>query len=318
MFQLVNDPAARLLYQRLITNSFVDTNKQLRWCPTPNCMHVIQVKCSRLKNVKCICSNEICFCCGNEDHTPIECQLLKAWNLKAAGFNDEKVDGQTVKWLITHTKDCPKCNASIEKSGGCNHMTCKKTSCKYEFCWVCLGPWKSHGGNYYSCNKYDEKKVANSKNQTRLLLERYYFYWNRFSSHLESLQLENKIKNKIGLYINDIIEKFKVTPIETQFLYEAFDVLRRCRRTLMYTYVFSFYCQENSQVQIFMANQNDLQIQVEHLSECLENKLIVLEYFNFKATILHLKNYCQQRRNVLIEHISEGTEKDWWTYNLEI
>ena len=30
---------------------------------------------------------------------------------------------------------CPKCNASIEKSGGCHQMTC--AVCKHKWCWVC-------------------------------------------------------------------------------------------------------------------------------------------------------------------------------------
>lgn len=33
-------------------------------------------------------------------------------------------------------KDCPKCKTSIEKSYGCNHMTCAQ--CNAHICWVCL------------------------------------------------------------------------------------------------------------------------------------------------------------------------------------
>ena len=31
--------------------------------------------------------------------------------------------------------NCPKCFVRIEKSAGCNHMTCRQ--CSYEWCWVC-------------------------------------------------------------------------------------------------------------------------------------------------------------------------------------
>jgi len=44
------------------------------------------------------------------------------------------------EWVVAHTKSCPNCNAPIEKNGGCDHMTCKKSAggCGFEFCWVCL------------------------------------------------------------------------------------------------------------------------------------------------------------------------------------
>ena len=43
-------------------------------------------------------------------------------------------------------QECPKCHSTIEKDGGCNHMVCKK--CRFDFCWVCLGPWEPHGSSW--------------------------------------------------------------------------------------------------------------------------------------------------------------------------
>lgn len=37
------------------------------------------------------------------------------------------------------TKKCPNCNARIQRSGGCNHITC--THCRHEFCLQCLNFW---------------------------------------------------------------------------------------------------------------------------------------------------------------------------------
>ena len=45
-------------------------------------------------------------------------------------------------------QECPKCNVTIEKDGGCNHMVCKNQNCKADFCWVCLGPWEPHGSSW--------------------------------------------------------------------------------------------------------------------------------------------------------------------------
>lgn len=47
-------------------------------------------------------------------------------------------------WLEKHTRACPKCSVAIELVSGCSHMTCRL--CKHNFCWLCLGDYKS--GNY--------------------------------------------------------------------------------------------------------------------------------------------------------------------------
>ena len=47
--------------------------------------------------------------------------------------NKEKA---TQDLLARETKACPKCGVRITKNGGCNHMSCKISSCKYEFCWL--------------------------------------------------------------------------------------------------------------------------------------------------------------------------------------
>lgn len=63
-------------------------------------------------------------------------------------------DSETSNWIAANTKECPKCNVTIEKDGGCNHMVCKNQNCKADFCWVCLGPWEPHGSSWYNCNRY--------------------------------------------------------------------------------------------------------------------------------------------------------------------
>lgn len=56
----------------------------------------------------------------------------------------------------------------------CSHMTCRK--CKYEFCWVCMGPWTEHGTAYYQCNRFEEKSGVDARDtqaKSRASLERY-------------------------------------------------------------------------------------------------------------------------------------------------
>jgi hypothetical protein len=63
-------------------------------------------------------------------------------------------------WALLNAKPCPNCGALIERTGGCNHMTCK-FGCGHEFCWMCLDSWRpSHtdkSGGFYQCNFYQQK-----------------------------------------------------------------------------------------------------------------------------------------------------------------
>ena len=43
---------------------------------------------------------------------------------------------QSKQFIAKTTKPCPKCNSSIERDGGCRHITC--FICKHEFFWCCL------------------------------------------------------------------------------------------------------------------------------------------------------------------------------------
>ena len=35
-------------------------------------------------------------------------------------------------------KQCPNCKRQVQKTEGCNHMTC---ICKYQWCYACEGPY---------------------------------------------------------------------------------------------------------------------------------------------------------------------------------
>ncbi|EMD41709.1 hypothetical protein CERSUDRAFT_79348 [Gelatoporia subvermispora B] len=49
-----------------------------------------------------------------------------------AKYEEEQANKQ---WLEQSTTDCPTCNVHVEKTFGCNHMTCAK--CKEHFCYRC-------------------------------------------------------------------------------------------------------------------------------------------------------------------------------------
>lgn len=116
VMSLLTEPRVRTKYQQLITNSFVECNRLLRWCPSADCSYAVKVQYVDARPVECKCGHVFCFECGEQWHDPVQCRLLRKWIKKC----DD--DSETSNWIAANTKECPKCNVTIEKDGGCNHM----------------------------------------------------------------------------------------------------------------------------------------------------------------------------------------------------
>ncbi|CAJ0755417.1 20858_t:CDS:2 [Entrophospora sp. SA101] len=138
-----------LLTVRQELNSMPD----FRWCKNPSCG-----------------SGQIH---ANREYAPIvTCQICKArscyvhdipWHENMSCDEYDKLrkneEAATLDYLTRETKPCPKCGVRISKNGGCNHMTCKVSSCKYEFCWLCMADFdeiRKHGNDRHqpSCQLY--------------------------------------------------------------------------------------------------------------------------------------------------------------------
>jgi ariadne-2 len=152
---LVSRPQIRDKYQQFAFQDYVKSHPELRFCPGTNCQGIIRSQDLSAKKATCkMCETSFCFRCGNDYHAPTDCTTIKKWLTKCAD------DSETANYISANTKDCPKCNICIEKNGGCNHIAC--CNCKHDFCWMCLGDWKSHGSEYYECSRYKENpNIAN-------------------------------------------------------------------------------------------------------------------------------------------------------------
>ncbi|XP_043189750.1 E3 ubiquitin-protein ligase ariadne-1-like isoform X2 [Amphibalanus amphitrite] len=311
VLRLVTEPRVLARYQRLITDTFVQCNRRLCWCPSPDCGRAVRVAYPDARPVLCGCGHRFCFACGDLWHEPVRCHLLKRWRKKC----DD--DSETFNWLSANTKECPKCKVTIEKDGGCNHMICKNQSCRADFCWVCLGPWEPHGSSWYSCNRFDEaeaRAARDAQELSRAALNRYLFYFNRFINHSQSLRFESRLYASVQQKMEEM-QQHNMSWIEVQFLKKAVDVLCSCRQTLMYTYVFAYYLQKNNQSTIFEENQKDLERCTELLSEYLERDITQQLLADIKQTVQDKYRYCESRRKVLLGHVLEGYERDWWVYS---
>jgi hypothetical protein len=115
-------------------NNYVQRHMDtLRFCPTPRCGHIYRLTQNTQEPIARTCSGcfaRSCSGCGSaEMHPGYSCG---EWRAAKAG-TDEGTKRLRQKLGI---KDCPKCGVGIEKTDGCNHMTCQ--ACKCHMCWVCM------------------------------------------------------------------------------------------------------------------------------------------------------------------------------------
>ena len=158
-------------YFRFLAQSYIDSNPDTVWCPGIDCNLAFKsdtpkshMKPSEYK-VQCSKDHSSCFNCQEPWHEPLGCAMLKKWLKKCQD------DSETANWIVTNTKECTKCHTSVEKNGGCNHMTCRQ--CKFEWCWVCGEKWAGH-------RRCIPKEEGQNVVDSRAALKRYMLYFERY------------------------------------------------------------------------------------------------------------------------------------------
>jgi ariadne-1 len=294
-------------YKELLNRTYVEDKDTLKWCPAPDCANAVECSVKKkdldrvVPTVACSCGHRFCFGCIHADHQPAPCELVKKWLKKCAD------DSETANWISANTKECPKCNSTIEKNGGCNHMTCRK--CKHEFCWMCMGLWSEHGTSWYNCNRFEEKSGTEARDaqaKSRVSLERYLHYYNRYANHEQSARLDKDIYHKTEKKMVQLQKESGMSWIEVQYLNSASQALQTCRQTLKWTYAFAFYLARNNQTEIFEDNQKDLEMAVENLSEMFERPVSELADAGLKVEIMDKTSYCNKRRIILLEDTAQN------------
>lgn len=262
VLSVLSKPTLRERYQQFAFSDYIRSHPELRFCPGPNCPIIVRASQNHAKRVICKhCKTSFCFRCGLEYHAPTGCDTIKKWRTKCAD------DSETANYISAHTKDCPKCHICIEKNGGCNHMQCY--NCKYDFCWMCLGNWKTHGSEYYECSRYKENPNIASESahaQAREALKKYLFYFERWENHAKSLKLEEQTLQKIKDRIHGKVMSNEGTWIDWQYLLDAASLLAKCRYTLQYTYPYAYYMEPGPRKELFEYQQAQLEAEIENLS----------------------------------------------------
>jgi hypothetical protein len=94
-------------------------SSEFKPCPTPDCPQCYRV-------------GERAFSCSN----CLEIYCTKCNKSYHAGNCDDFDDSEMATFYRRYgVKPCPKCNAKIEKDGGCQHVTC---GCGAHICWICM------------------------------------------------------------------------------------------------------------------------------------------------------------------------------------
>jgi hypothetical protein len=127
----------------------------LQYCPTPDCGQMYRAanppghndgvagtgECPLFICPACLVA--VCTAC-NVSHDGLTCDEHRdraSGGYKALRAAKEKLG----------IKDCPKCGIMIEKTFGCNHMTC--SACGTHICWMCMKTFPEGGPVYDHMNR---------------------------------------------------------------------------------------------------------------------------------------------------------------------
>jgi len=122
-------------------------------------------------------------------------------------------------------------------------MTCRNTTCRYEFCWICMKPWRTHDASNCKTRVEEEannqvcSRKLNDKFHTQRKYEEYLGQYKRFSNKLTD-DYKRRLQHAVQQKADQLMEH------DEQHLARFFDALRilqKAQRVLTYSCVFSFY-----------------------------------------------------------------------------
>jgi hypothetical protein len=136
-------------FEHILTSSFKEYiarhPSSFQYCPTPDCGFIYRSSSPSTTPTTFNCPHcfeSVCTAC-HERHGALTCA-----EYKDISTNHEALAQLKRKLKI---KDCPKCTTPMEKTDGCNHMTCG--GCRAHICWVCMAVFESSEPCYVHMNK---------------------------------------------------------------------------------------------------------------------------------------------------------------------
>ena len=236
--EVADDAEEKARYARFALWSFVDeSGGRVKWCPGRGCSRAVEfVGCAGdATEVFCECTHGFCWSCGEEAHRPVSCETVRAWLAKNVS------DSETANWVLTNTKLCPKCRRPIEKNLGCMHMTCS-TPCRYEFCWVCLGPWPHRSGCRSSYQESGMDAAQQRQQQAKASLDRYLYHYERWAVNAKSMQKALADMDELKRSeLEKMAATLEIQVEDLEFLTMAYELIAYGRRVTRWVYAYGYY-----------------------------------------------------------------------------
>ena len=146
LLQAVLSPESLERWREYGVRRFARDTRCIVWCPGAGCPFAVVHReggARSAEQVQCSSGHAFCFGCGSAAHSPATCEDAAAWARR------DTEDGANALYLQQNTKACPnpKCRQSIERTSGCNKVTC--SLCGGHMCWACgLEYYKEAGHSY--------------------------------------------------------------------------------------------------------------------------------------------------------------------------
>ena len=320
-------PETARRYLKFDVDAFVESNKSIRWCPAAGCQRAVSLPPQSLlhaaaaahaqvsHSVDCGAGHFFCWECSSEAHAPVICGLWKLWLARCQSQGPEIAD--SLRWLSTHTRNCPNCQAPMKKTEGCNHVRCPQ--CGHDFCWVCVKTWKNHGGGHLHCNRYVEDERGRRMSLGGRTRNCFAHFYSRYMNHESSRRMEEPLLHsaKRKREILQSAMEGDAAPREgkgTKFYEDGVWELLKARRILCGSYAFGFYLamavaeeaegnDKNRNVDVlhtkavFDLLQSELEQAAERLSEVIARPYLRTP----KRAIVEVVSACRKRRHELLK-----------------
>ncbi len=111
-----------------------------RHCPTPDCPNVFENDQNIARPHNCPgCHQYYCANCLVQHVPGARC--------RDAVRDAVNTDPANAAWIRDNARECPNCGVAVQRTEGCNHMTCR---CRHEFCYIDGAPWNR---DHYQCRR---------------------------------------------------------------------------------------------------------------------------------------------------------------------